>query len=121
MASDPAETADEARRQHIDDKIEEMAAAKAAAQGEAEDELARRRKLTDSKGKQLKFEGLDVEKLESRFKGTVRMPNLGHLNLGTKVRFEGEAVVTVVKNELDDGSVERLQVLSPLHVEILKD
>ena len=116
--------AEQARKEVMDaDEIERQAKmhAEAAEAGKdaAEDELAARRIVRDGRGRQLRFEGLDVMGIKTQFKGTVKL-EVGYLKAGTVVRFEGTAVVNEIDNKNKDGWT-RYQVLSPQSMEIVSD
>lgn len=115
-------TDEETPDEEIDRKTEEFAAAQAEAQQEANDELAARRKAkpTDSRGRQLRFEGVDIDAIYTTFKGTVKLSDIGHLKPGQIVRFEGTAIVNEFKMKNKDGW-SRQQVLSPQTLEIVPE
>ena len=101
-------------------KLDKMAEAQGEAAAAFEEETAppEKKKVLDRNGRQLRFEGIDIDAIETQFKGSVKLHNIGQLKPNEIVRYEGTAEVQEYRVKKKDGW-RRVQVLTPMTLEIV--
>ena len=65
------------------------------------------------------FEGFAVERVSTKFKGTVELEGIDALQPYEKIRFEGHGQVVEIRHQDEDGSLQRIQIIRPLDIAII--
>lgn len=66
------------------------------------------------------FEGYEVAKVITKFRGTVEIEGIGVLKPYENVRLEVVAKIVDTRHPDDDGSLNRVQILKPISVEVVE-